>query len=162
MSPAAGIVITQAITMLRTTDQCTTPPRRPRPAPMIPPETTCVVESEKPKYDDERIAVAELVSAENPCGEAISVTRVPSVRITRQPPEKVPRAIAVAHANFTQNGTPASAESSPPATSVSTITPIVFCASLVPCASATIELDPIWLSRKPVLAVSAEVERVSR
>ena len=38
-----------ATTMLRTTLQCTTPPALPRPAPMMPPETTCVVESEKPK-----------------------------------------------------------------------------------------------------------------
>src|SRR5262245_20805570 len=44
--PAAGIVSTQATTMFRTTFQCTTPPARPRPAPMIPPETTWVVESE--------------------------------------------------------------------------------------------------------------------
>ncbi len=74
---------------------------------MIPPETTWVVESEKPKYEDERIAVAEPVSAENPCGDSISVTRVPSVLITRQPPEKVPSAIAVAHTIFTQTGIPA-------------------------------------------------------
>src|SRR5262245_23271056 len=145
IAAAAGIVKTQATTMLRTTLQWTTPPARPSPAPMIPPETTCVVESENPKYDDERIAVAELVSAEKPCGDSISVTRVPSVLITRQPPEYVPSAIAVAQANFTQVGTPASSESRPPATRVRTTTPIVFCASFVPCASATIELEAIWL-----------------
>src|SRR5262249_26241320 len=127
--PAAGIVSTHAPAMFRTTPQFTTPPARPRPAPMTPPETTWVVESENPKYDEERIAVADAVSAEKPCGDWISVTRVPSVLITRQPPEKVPSAIAVAQTTFTQIGTPASADSRPPATSVSTTTPIVFCAS---------------------------------
>ena len=73
-----------------------------------------------------------LVSAENPCGDWISVTRVPSVLITRQPPEKVPSAIAVAQTILTQTGTPADGASWPPATSVSTTTPIVFCASFVP------------------------------
>ena len=31
--------------------------------------------------------------------------------------------------------------------------PIVFCASLVPCASATIDADTIWPYRKPFLTV---------
>src|SRR5262249_29448833 len=154
-APAAGMVSTHATTMLRTTFQWTTPPARPRPAPMTPPDTTCVVESEKPKYEDARIVVDDAVSAEKPCGERISVTRVPSVLITRQPPENVPSAIAVAHTILTQVGTPASAERRPPATSVSTTTPIVFCASFVPCASATIELDAIWLTLKPCVECSA-------
>ena len=37
----------------------------------------------------------------------------------------------------------------PLATSASVITPIVFCASLVPCARASIPPDRIWPSRKP-------------
>ena len=69
------------------------------------------------------------------------------VRITRHPPEKVPSATATAQVTLTHSGTPASADSSPPATSVSTITPIVFWASLVPWASATSELERIWLLR---------------
>src|SRR5215475_8458778 len=126
--PAAGSVSTQAMTMLRTTDQWTTPPARPRPAPMMPPDTTCVVDSEKPKYDEARIVVEDAVSAENPCGDLISVTRVPSVRITRQPPENVPSAIAVAQTTLTQSGTLASADRRSLATRVRTMTPIVFCA----------------------------------
>ena len=101
------------------------------------------------EYDDARIVVDEPVSAENPWGDSISVTRVPSVLITRQPPENVPSAIAVAQTILTQTGMPASGASLPPATSVSTTTPIVFCASFVPWASATIELEAIWLKRKP-------------
>src|SRR5215468_7499596 len=161
-APAAGIVSNHATTMRCTTFQCTVPPARPRPAPMIPPETVCVVESEKPKYDDARIVVEDAVSAEKPCGDWISVTRVPSVLITRQPPENVPSAIAVAHTTLTHVGTLASADSLPPATSVSTTTPIVFWASFVPCASATIELDAIWLRRNPVVDSASSTERVSR
>ncbi len=77
----------------------------------------------------------------------MSVTLWPSVRITRQPPENVPRATATAQVTLTHVGTPAPAESSPPATSVNTITPIVFWASFVPWASATSELERIWLDR---------------
>ena len=104
MRPAAGSVRTQTTTMLRTTRQCTTPPARPSPAPMTPPEMTCVVESEKPKYEDARIVEEAPVWAEKPCGGWMSVTRVPSVLITRQPPEKVPAAIARGAVALTQNG----------------------------------------------------------
>ena len=47
--PAAGSVSSHAATMLRTTFQCTTPAALPMPEPMMPPDTTCVVESENPK-----------------------------------------------------------------------------------------------------------------
>ena len=47
----------------------------------------------------------EAVSAEKPCGDSRSVTRVPSVLITRQPPENVPAAITAAQTIFTQIGT---------------------------------------------------------
>src|SRR5262249_34428906 len=154
--------ITQATTMLRTTLQCTTPPALPSPAPITPPDTICVVDSENPKYDEARIALADEVSAEKPCGDWISVTRVPSVLITRQPPENVPSPIAVAQETFTHSGMPSSGDSCPPATSVSTTTPIVFWASLVPWASATIELDAIWLRRKPSDERSARYRRVRR
>ena len=77
------------------------------------------------------------------------MTFVPSVLITRQPPEKVPAAIAAAQGSSPRSGTPASGADGPPATSVRTMTPIVFCASLVPWASATSELERIWLERKP-------------
>ena len=72
--------------------------------PSTPPETTWVVESEKPKYDEARIVVELAVSAEKPCGAAMSVTLVPSVRITRQPPENVPSATATAQVTLTQVG----------------------------------------------------------
>ena len=106
--------------------------------------------------------VALAVSAEKPCAGSTVVTCVPRVRITLQPPENVPSATATAQLTFTQLGTPAPGASRSPATSVRTITPIVFCASFVPCASATSELESTWLSRKPVAVLSARRERVSR
>ena len=47
---------------------------------------------------------ADEVSAAMPCGEAISTSPLPRVRITRQPPTQVPAAIARAHAIFTHTG----------------------------------------------------------
>ncbi len=91
----------------------------------------------------------------------MSVTRVPSVLITRQPPEKVPAAIAAAQVTLTQSGIASSAPRRSPATSVSVITPIVFCASLVPWASATSELEAICPSRKPRLECSSGTDFVS-
>ena len=68
----------------------------------------------------------------------------------RQPPVNVPSEIAVAETNTTQVGTwKAAVEMSPLAISASVITPIVFCASLVPCDRASSPPGAIWPSRKP-------------
>ena len=42
------------------------------------------------------------------------------------------------------------------------MTPIVFCASLVPCASDTIDAEPIWPIRNPAPRLSARMARVIR
>ena len=52
---------------------------------------------------------------------------------------------------MTQNGAVGLAGSVPFTIRASVMTPIVFCASLVPCASDTMEADPIWPIRKPWL-----------
>ena len=62
--PAAGRVRIHATAMPRTTLQWILPPALPSPAPMMPPDTTWVVESEKPKYEDARIVAEELLSEE--------------------------------------------------------------------------------------------------
>ena len=36
------------------------------------------------------------------------------------------------------------------------MTPIVFCASLVPCASETSEAEPIWPQRKPASGTAGD------
>ena len=51
--------------------------------------------------------------------------------------------MASAHATMTQAGAFAPAGSEPLATNARVMTPIVFWASLVPCASDTIDADPI-------------------
>ncbi|MNW51689.1 hypothetical protein D3C74_291810 [compost metagenome] len=68
----------------------------------------------------------------------------------------------VAQARTTQNGTPESAGTAPPAMSASRMMPIDFCASLVPCASETSDADPIWPQRKPRLVVSCGRSLVMR
>jgi len=63
---------------------------------------------------------------------------------------------------MTQNGGPASAGSAPAVIRVSVITPIVFCASLVPWASATIDPETIWPSLKPFATVPWAARAVIR
>ena len=67
----------------------------------------------------------------------------------RHPPMYVPSAIAMAQATMTQVSGAEPTGCGPTEMSVSVMTPIVFCASLVPCASATSELEKICACRKP-------------
>ncbi|OAR25226.1 hypothetical protein A8W25_06135 [Streptomyces sp. ERV7] len=84
--PAAGRVRPQAMNIRVAVDQRTTPPLRPRPAPMTEPEQTWVVESEKPRCEEDRMTVAAPDWAAKPCGGASSVRPLPMVRMMRQPP----------------------------------------------------------------------------
>ena len=77
----------------------------------------------------------------------ISTSPLPRVRITRQPPTQVPPAIASAQATFTQSGIACTLVQFPYAIRANVITPIVFCASLVPCANDTSDADPTWPHR---------------
>ena len=102
-------------------------------------------------------------SAANPCGDSTVVIRLPIVLMIRQPPLAVPSAIDSAQPNLTQNGTLKwAALMSPWAISASEITPIVFWASLVPCASDTSDAEPICPYRYPVLASFWPSRRISR
>ncbi len=67
----------------------------------------------------------------------------------RQPPMYVPRAIATAQTTMTQNSGPLPTGWSPTEMSVRVMMPMVFWASLVPCASATSELEKICACRNP-------------
>jgi hypothetical protein len=60
----------------------------------------------------------------------------------------VPRAIAEAALTFTHSGTEWVSLQCPLAIRASVMTPIVFCASLVPWASDTSDALPIWPQRK--------------
>src|SRR3954447_2636326 len=105
MIAAAGIVRTHATAMLPATPQRTAETRLAAPAPMIPPEMTCVVERGKPAWEAARITVALAPWAEKPCAGSILMIRLPIVLMMRQPPVYVPRAIADAALMTTQSGT---------------------------------------------------------
>lgn len=76
-------------------DQRTEPGSLPTPEPRMEPEATCVVDRPKPRWDDARIAMVDDVSAAKPCGASMSTMPLPIVRMMRQPPEYVPRPIAM-------------------------------------------------------------------
>jgi hypothetical protein len=50
------------------------------------PVATCVVDRAMPRWLEERMIAAEDASAAMPCGELISTSPLPRVRMTRQPP----------------------------------------------------------------------------
>ena len=83
---AAGRVRSQARAICPATDQCTWARRRPSPLPSTEPATTWVVESAKPRLAELRMTAVELASAVKPWGAAMSVSRLPMVRMMRQPP----------------------------------------------------------------------------
>jgi hypothetical protein len=79
-----------------------------------------------PRLLEERMITAEEVSAAIPCGDLISTSPLPRVRMTRQPPTQVPAAIAMAQAIFTHSGMACRLVQLPYATSARVITPMVF------------------------------------
>src|SRR5204863_7601326 len=95
IDPAAGIVSSQAATMLPATPQRTAETRLPAPAPITPPLITWVVESGKPKWVEARITAALAPCEEKPCAWCILMMRVPAVGRTREPTLEEPRASAV-------------------------------------------------------------------
>jgi hypothetical protein len=62
-----------------------------------------VVDSAKPRALEARIVAAVEDSAEKPCAGLTSVSPLPSVRMMRQPPMYVPRAIVMPHARITHS-----------------------------------------------------------
>src|SRR5882724_10382240 len=88
------------------------------------------------------------VSAQNPCIGVSLVIRNPMVRTIRQPPIRVPSAIAAWHDSTTQNGTENSAPRCPCEYSSTAMMPMVFCASLPPWPSEYSEADTNCRIRK--------------
>ena len=96
-------------------------------------EITWVVESGYPKWLEARMTAAPAPCEVKPWAASILMIRVPIVRMIRHPPIYVPSAIAVAAETTTHEGTSKLlALRLPFAISAKVITPIVFCASLVP------------------------------
>src|SRR4051794_20184983 len=91
--------------MLPATPQRTADRRLAAPAPMTPPEMTCVVDSGKPRWEAVSTTAEPAPCAEKPCAGSILMIRLPIVRMIRQPPEYVPSEIAVADEITTHVGT---------------------------------------------------------
>src|SRR5436305_7907713 len=103
--PAAGSVITHATTTLLATFQRTAEVRRAAPTPTIAPVMVWVVETGMPRPVARNKVIDPAVSAHTPCTGASRVIREPIVRTIRQPPNKVPSAIAPLQLTTTQSGT---------------------------------------------------------
>jgi hypothetical protein len=91
---------------------------------------------------------AAAVSAAKPSIGWSFASLVPIVLMIRQPPAAVPQAMAVAAIRMTQTGT-SKVGNTPCANSARVMMPIVFCASFVPCASASRPPDASCPSLKP-------------
>src|SRR3984893_8826358 len=146
--PAAGSVITHATTTLLATFQRTAETRRAAPTPTMAPVMVWVVETGTPRKVAMNKVAAPPVSAQNPCIGVSFVIRNPMVRTIRQPPIRVPNAIAAWHASTTQNGTENSAPRCPCEYSSTAMMPMVFCASLPPWPSEYSDADTNCRMRK--------------
>ena len=123
---------------------------------------TCVVDSGSPRWVEDRITAVLVVSAVKPWIRWMSLTRRPSVRMIRQPPMYVPSPIANAADRTTQNGGGEPGARMPAVIRVNVITPMVFCASLVPWASATMDAETRWATLKPPLILPGSDRAVTR
>src|SRR6185295_17298726 len=103
--PAAGIVITQAITISCATFQRTADALRAAPTPTMAPVIVWVVETGMPRPVARNNVIDPAVSAHTPCTGASRVIREPIVRTIFQPPNKVPSAMAPLQLTTTQSGT---------------------------------------------------------
>ena len=84
-----------------------------------------------PSNDEPSIVTADAVSIETPCTGSSLVILNPRVFTILHPPKKVPNAMEVAARTATTVGTPKDGIQ-PTENNSAVITPIVFCASLVP------------------------------
>src|SRR4051812_12428404 len=94
-----------------------------------------VVDTGTPRKVAANSVAAPPVSAQNPCIGVSLVIRRPMVRTMRQPPIRVPNAIAAWHASTTQNGTEKCWPRWPCEYNSTAMIPMVFCASLPPWPS---------------------------
>lgn len=132
MTAAPGIVKIHAQTIVRVTPQRTAESRFAEPTPDIAPVITWVVLTGIPKWVAKKILVALAVSAQKPSMGLNLVIFWPIVLTIRQPPVKVPRAIAACALRTTHRGI-LNSLIKPPVKSRLAIIPIVFCASFPPC-----------------------------
>src|SRR6185503_14717760 len=104
INAAAGIVRTQAQTILPATPHFTADSLRVAPTPTIAPVMVCVVDTGVPVRVTYASVIAAPVSAQKPPIGRSFVISEPIVCTIRQPPESVPSAIAACAINTTQRG----------------------------------------------------------
>jgi hypothetical protein len=120
----------------------------------MPPDTTCVVDSAKPRRDEASSTAVDDVSAAKPCGDSVSARPLPIVRMMRHPPAYVPLPMARPASRVTHHGGAEPWRRCPDVMSSRVMMPIVFCASPVPCASDTIEAEIVRPPRNPLVIAS--------
>src|SRR4051812_26944216 len=140
--------MTQAYTIELATFQRTAEARRAAPTPTMAPVMVCVVETGTPSQVAMNSVAAPPVSAQKPCIGVSFVMRNPMVRTMRQPPIRVPIAIAAWHDSTTQNGTENSVPRWPCEYNSTAMMPMVFCASLPPWPSEYSEAETNCRMRK--------------
>ncbi len=99
------MVTIQAMTMLPASPQRTAETRRAAPTPTMAPVMVCVVETGMPSQVAPNSVNAPPVSAQKPCIGLSRVIFEPIVCTMRQPPNKVPSAMADWQEITTQKGT---------------------------------------------------------
>src|SRR5579871_4139855 len=144
---AAGIVMTQAHTIFLAIPQRTAFTRWNDPTPAIEPAMAWVVETGSPKKVGKKMDSAAAVSAQNPPRGLRRVIRPPMVRTMRQPPLRVPRPMAPCAEKITHTGTCKVGKYFAEYNTAATI-PMVFCASLDPCAKLKAAAESNWSLRK--------------
>src|ERR1700712_1043991 len=107
-----------------------------------------VVNTGTPRKVAANSVAAPPVSAQNPCIGVSLVIRKPMVRTMRQPPIKVPSAIAAWHDSTTQNGTENCSPRWPCEYKSTAMMPMVFWASLPPWPSEYSEAETNCRMRK--------------
>src|SRR5205085_10886910 len=105
IKPAHGMVKTHAQTIRDAKPQRTAETRLDSPTPIIAPVMVCVVETGMPSPVAINSAIAPEVCAQKPPDGRMRVMPMPMVRTMRQPPNSVPRPMAIWHEITTQNGT---------------------------------------------------------
>src|SRR5947209_17021731 len=143
--------------MFRATPQRTAETRFDAPTPMMLAEITCVVLTGACRWLAARITVAAAVSAAKPLIGRRRMILWPIVFMIRQPPDAVPRAIAVAQLTITHVGTCKVGVNpwlAAYAASAIVMMPIDFWASLDPCANAMNPAETSCRLRNPRLTVA--------
>ena len=95
INAADGIVSTPAQTIREANPQRTADTRRDRPTPTIAPVMVCVVDTGMPSDVAINKAIAPEVCAQKPPEGRMRVMPIPIVRTMRQPPNNVPKPIAI-------------------------------------------------------------------